>query len=198
MKFTRRIFLVTILALSIFISPIQAVEVGDSTQELINSICIETEDYELCNKIIHKALKTKTTNLKDLTYLILLTAIEYASDTYIFIGNILREHPGPEETAGLNTCLMVYSEETTIFLSIRHEFCAKEYDHMIVDILSTTNILKKCRMDFPIPPKKKDSLIEKNRAMKILITMSAVSGYMVKNGNPSLLGSVVTKLDLFQ
>ncbi|WZZ56945.1 hypothetical protein YC2023_057052 [Brassica napus] len=58
----------TILALYIFIHHMEALEVGGLTQELINGICIESGDYELCKKIIHKHLETKTTNLLDLTH----------------------------------------------------------------------------------------------------------------------------------
>ncbi|ESQ35933.1 hypothetical protein EUTSA_v10009592mg [Eutrema salsugineum] len=188
----------TILALYILIPHIDAIEVDGPTQELINSICIESEDYDFCNKIIRKNLKTPTTNLKDLTYLIFLISIEYASDTYIFIGNIMRQRPGPEEWNHLDTCLAVYNQETNIFLNVRTEFFLDEYDRMIKDILSTTNILRRCRTDFPIPPNKNNPLIEKNRVMKILTTMSAVSGYMVINGDASLLSSVVTNLDVFQ
>ncbi|KAL0812874.1 hypothetical protein Bca101_069317 [Brassica carinata] len=171
----------------------KALEVGGPTQELINSICIESGDYELCKEIIHKHLDTKTTNLLDLTHLILRIATEHASDTYVFIGNILREHPDPEETTGLNTCLTAYTDETTTFLKVRHEFCREEYERMIIDILSTRKILKRCRTDFQIPLNKKKLLIEKSRVMKTLITMSAVSGYMVKNGNGYLLNSLATE-----
>ncbi|CAN7039892.1 unnamed protein product [Brassica oleracea var. botrytis] len=183
----------TILALYIFIHHMKALEVGGPTQELINSICIESGDYELCKEIIHKHLDTKTTNLLDLTHLILRIATEHASDTYVFIGNILREHPDPEETTGLNTCLTAYTDETTTFLKVRHEFCREEYERMIIDILSTRKILKRCRTDFQIPLNKKKLLIEKSRVMKTLITMSAVSGYMVKNGNGYLLNSLATE-----
>ncbi|KAF8110105.1 hypothetical protein N665_0088s0116 [Sinapis alba] len=183
---------ITILALYIFIHHMEAVKVYGPTQELINSICTETGDYELCKEIIHKHLETKTTNLLELTHLIFRIATEHASDTYIFIGNILREHPDPEETTGLNTCLTVYTDETSTFLKVRNEFCREEYERMIIDILSTRKILKRCRTDFQIPLNKKKHLIERSRVMKILITMSAVSGYMVKNGNGYLLSSVVT------
>ncbi|CAF1924403.1 unnamed protein product [Brassica napus] len=80
---------------------------------------------------------------------------------------------------------------TQELINVRHEFCPEEYERMIIDILSTRKILKRCRTDFPIPLNKKKLLIEKSRVMKILITMSAVSGYMVKNENGYLLSSVV-------
>ena len=184
---------ITILALYVFIHHMEALEVGGPTQELINSICAETVDYELCKEIIHKHLDTKTMNLFDLTHLIFRIATEHASDTYVFIGNILREHPDPEETTGLNTCLTAYTDETSTFLKVRHEFCQEDYERMIIDILSTRKILKRCRTDFQIPLNKKKLLIEKSREMKILINMSAVSGYMVKNGNGYLLSSVVSE-----
>ncbi|KAH0921100.1 hypothetical protein HID58_021118 [Brassica napus] len=167
---------ITILALYVFIHHMEALEVGGPTQELINSICTETVDYELCKEIIHKHLDTKTMNLFDLTHLIFRIATEHASDTYVFIGNILREHPDPEETTGLNTCLTAYTDETSTFLKVRHEFCQEDYERMIIDILSTRKILKRCRTDFQIPLNKKKLLIEKSRVMKILINMSAVSG----------------------
>ncbi|CAH8356062.1 unnamed protein product [Eruca vesicaria subsp. sativa] len=171
----------------------EAVEVDGPTQELIDRICTESGDYQLCKEIIHKHLDTKTANLLALTHLIFRIATEHASDTYVFISNILREHPDPEETTGLNTCLTVYTEETRVFLKVRQEFCRKKYERMIIDILSTRNILKRCRTDFQIPLDKKKLLIEKCKVMNILITMSAVSGYMVKNGNAYLLSSVVTE-----
>ncbi|CAH8356588.1 unnamed protein product [Eruca vesicaria subsp. sativa] len=79
----------------------EAVEVVGPTQELIDSICIESGDYQLCKEIIHKHLDTKTTNLLDLMHLIFRIATEHASDTYVFISNILRGHPDTEETTGL-------------------------------------------------------------------------------------------------
>ncbi|CAA7037073.1 unnamed protein product [Microthlaspi erraticum] len=197
MKFLRHVFVMAALALYILIPRIEAVKADGPTQELINSICIESEDYELCNKIIHKNLKAPATNLKDLTYIIFSIAIEHASDTYIFIGNILRELTDHEERVGFNICLNVYSEETAIFLDVRNEFRHKDYERMILDISSTIEILKNCRVDFGIPPYMENPLIEKNRVMKILINMSTVSGRMVKNGNASLLSSLVSGLDSF-
>lgn len=198
MKFARCVFLM--IALALFSLHIQGVEVDGSTQELVNSICEETEDYEFCNKILHKNWNASTANLHELTEHIIILAMGHASGTYTFISNILRERPGPDEetTAGLNTCLDVYTRETNIFVNIRNEFFQGDYKDMMIDILSTTKILKECRTDFPIPPNKENPLIEKNREMRILITMSTVSGNMVMNGEDSLLSSVVTAIEFSQ
>ncbi|VVA90379.1 unnamed protein product [Arabis nemorensis] len=194
MKFARCIFLMTSLAL--MIPHIQAVE---SSQELIDTICRETEDYEFCNEIIQKNANASTANLHDLTDHIIILSMKHASDTYTFIGNILRKrHESDEETAGLNTCLGVYNSESTIFVIVHEHFYLREYERMILAILSTTKILKDCKTDFPVPPNKENPLIEKNREMRILITMSTVSGYMLINGNHSLLSSVVTGLEVSQ
>ena len=134
---------------------------------------LRAEIMNFAKKIIHKHLETKTTNLLDLTH---------------------RSHiPHRYWTRQWYTCLTAYTDETSTFLKVRHEFCREEYERMIIDILSTRKILKRCRTDFPIPLNKKKLLIEKSRVMKILITMSAVSGYMVKNENGYLLSSVVTE-----
>ncbi|EOA36527.1 hypothetical protein CARUB_v10011513mg [Capsella rubella] len=191
MKFPRGIFLVIILVFYILTPYIEAVEVDGPTEALIRSICVENEDYGFCYKIIHEKLKAPTATLKELTALILHTAIDQANDTYIFIDNIFHEWPGPKEKTGLKTCHAVFNREITSFLEIRFLFSKKEYEHMVKTILSTAKILDGCKTDLLIPPYR-NLLTEKKRVMRILITMSAVSGYMVKNGKASLLGSIVT------
>ncbi|XP_010462605.1 PREDICTED: uncharacterized protein LOC104743194 [Camelina sativa] len=190
MKFPRCIFFVFVLVFYIFTPHIEAVEADGPTEALINSICVENEDYGFCSKIIHEKLKAPTATLKELTGLIFHTATDQANDTYIFIDNILREWPGPKKKNCLKTCRAVYNRETTSFLEIRFLFSKGEYERMVKIIFSTAKILDRCRTDFLIPPYK-DPLIEKKRVMRILITMSAVSGYMVKNGKASLIRSVV-------
>lgn len=192
MKFPRCIFfLIALVVFYIFTPHIEAVEADGPTEELITSICVENEDYGFCSKIIHEKLKAPTATLKELTSLIFQTATEHANDTYIFIDNILRECLDPKKKIGLKTCHAVYNIETTRFLEIRFLFSKGEYERMIQSILSTAKILECCMIDILIPPYK-DPLIEKKRVMRILITMSAVSGSMVKNGKASFLRSVVT------
>ncbi|KAG7596407.1 Pectinesterase inhibitor domain [Arabidopsis suecica] len=191
MNFAPFVFLMIVLVLYIFTPHIEGVEADGPTEALINSICIENEDYGFCNKIIHEKLKTPTATIKELTSLIIYTTMAHASDTYIFIDNILRKWPGPKEMSGLKTCHAVYKRETNSFLEIRFLFSKGEYELMDEAILSTAKILEECRGDFLIPPYK-EPLLEKKRVMRILITMSAVSGHMVKNEKASLISSVVT------
>ncbi|XP_002889745.2 uncharacterized protein LOC9325809 [Arabidopsis lyrata subsp. lyrata] len=191
MNFAPCVFLMIVLVLYIFTPHIEAIKADEATEALINSICIENEDYGFCNKIIHEKLKAPTATIKELTSLIIYTTMDHASDTYIFIDNILREWPVPKETTGLKTCHEVYNRETNSFLEIRFLFSKGEYERMGEAILSTAKILEDCRGDFLIPPYK-EPLIEKKRVMRILITMSAVSGHMIKNEKASLISSVVT------
>ncbi|XP_010480397.1 PREDICTED: uncharacterized protein LOC104759128 [Camelina sativa] len=189
MKFARCIFFVFVLVLYIFIPHIEAVEADGPTEALINSICVENEDYGFCSKTIHEKLKAPTATLQELTGLISHTATDQANDTYVFIDNILRQWPDPKKNR-LKTCHAVFKRETTSFLEIRFLFSKREYERMVKIIFSTAKILDRCRTEFLVPPYK-DPLTEKKRVMRILITMSAVSGHMVKNGKASLIRSVV-------
>lgn len=136
-------------------------------------------------------------NFFDFIYFIFCIVIEYVSDIYVFIGNILCEYFDFEEMIGFNICLMVYIDEISIFLKVCYEFCQEDYECMIIDILFIRKILKRCRIDFQIFLNKKKFLIEKSRVMKILINMFVVLGYMVKNGNGYLFSLVVFEFCFF-
>ncbi|KAL1220025.1 hypothetical protein V5N11_028830 [Cardamine amara subsp. amara] len=185
-------FMTTVLVLYIYILQTETFESDGSTEALINSICIENEDYGFCSKIIHENLQKPTATIEELTDLILHTAFDHARDTYGFINNIIRQWHDPKEMMTLETCLAVFDNETTNFLKILGLFSKGEYTCMIRAILTTAKTLENCRTNFIIPPYKENPLIEKFRVMRILITMSGVSGNMVKYGKASLLSSVVT------
>lgn len=175
-----------------YIYLLQTIQPDGPTEALINSICIENEDYGFCNKIIHEKLQKPTATAEELTDLILHTALAHAHHTYGFIRNIIRHWHDPKEMMSLETCLAVFDNETTNFFKIRGLFLEGEYKRMIRAIVSTAKTLENCRTDFIIPPYHENPLIEKFRVMRILITMSAVSGNMVEKGKASLLCSVVT------
>ncbi|KAJ6380414.1 hypothetical protein OIU76_016975 [Salix suchowensis] len=122
---------------------------AQSTQDLIDRVCRQMEEYGFCNNAFHENMRTPETDYVGLTAIAIDLAIKNASNTYDYI-SLLAENTTNPSTKGA--------------------YMASEHD------IPRTQANCEARLSTPPTP---NPLADRNRQMRMLIAMALVSGHEI-------------------
>ncbi|CAK7340484.1 unnamed protein product [Dovyalis caffra] len=151
------------------------------TQELIDKICHGTQDYNLCIKIFKDNVKSPTTDLVGLTHLTIDLALKNAIDTCAYTQRILDEATTPEVRKVLGECVKDYQLVVEGFQQASTAFAGKKYKDMVAKESATPAAISACERGMPpaFPVNPYFFLIERDKQLKVLISMSVVTGKLL-------------------
>ncbi|KAK9920033.1 hypothetical protein M0R45_028599 [Rubus argutus] len=171
MAFANNLVFVSLLLVVFLMTNIQP-SLSQSTQQLIEKICRSTEDYGFCRKTFEAHLKSPNADIVAVTQITVEEATDHATKTHQFIRQTLEKTRDPALKNELTECENAYREIAQSFASAAVAFFDKDYDSVEKDERPTTRLEASCEQTLHSPPKKQRILDERNREMRILITMS--------------------------
>lgn len=160
-----------------------ALAADPQTQELIDKICRQLEDYGFCNKVFNQNLKIPSTNIEGLTQIALERTTENVTSVLAYAQSLLNDAATPEVKDILTECVKDYRTITNAFTLAFKAFGERNFKEMLVQESPAPKALGLCEGNIsfePGPPVNPFfELIEKNRQLRILIAMSLVSGHLL-------------------
>ena len=173
MASTKCYFLLALLATSLFINP----ALGDeSTQQLIDKICRQMEEYAFCNDTFNQNLKGPTADIVALTQITIEQALSNATNTHSFIVGLLKNPNDPAEKNALITCKNAYRLVMSSFSQAVVSFFEKDYTSMLQSEKPAPRAQASCTTIFNTPPHPPNPVGDRNRQMRILIAMALAAG----------------------
>ncbi|XP_062085776.1 uncharacterized protein LOC133791884 [Humulus lupulus] len=147
-------------------------EASPETQELIDRICFQVEEYGFCNQAFNENLPSPTTDIVGLTRITIDLATLNATHTLDFVQRLLVNTTDPGQKSALEACENGYSIVMRSFQDADVAFNMNDYRSVAKYEYVTPRAEGSCVLN--IPPFNEE-LAERNREMRILITMSLVS-----------------------
>lgn len=153
------------------------------TQELIDKICRQLEDYGFCNKVFNENLETPSANIEELTQITLERTTENVTSVLAYAQSLLNHATTPEVKNILTECVKDYRTIISGFTLAFKAFGERNFKEMLAQEYPAPKALGLCEGNIsfePGPPMNPFfQLIEKNRQLRILIAMSLVSGHIL-------------------
>lgn len=142
------------------------------TQELIEKICRQCEDYGFCNRIFNENLKTPTTDVEGLAQITVEQSLYYATNTYIFVKKLIANTSDAAVRDHLRVCDNSYNAVLNLFQEAFRSFDLKDYRSMMAYEWDTQRAAATCDAIFSADSLSIDQLIRRNQKMRILIAMA--------------------------
>lgn len=155
----------------------------EQTQALIDKICRSNEDFGFCIKTFNDNLKDPATDIAGLTRITIDQCLSNSSNTLGFIGQLLSNTTDEPTKNALVACQNAYQVVLKSYQDASVEFDSKDYEDMRKSESVTPRAQASCETSFSTPPNPADLLVERNRQMRILITMAVATG--IELGSPS-------------
>lgn len=155
------------------------------TQELIERICRQMEEFGFCNKTFNENLESPSANLVDLTRITVEQAVTNATNTHDFILQLLKNVTSAADKNALIACENSYNIVLKSMQDARVAFNSKDYDSMITSERVTPRAEASCEITFRTPPAPLNPLFDRNRQMRILIAMALVTVHTLVTSPPS-------------
>ncbi|KAJ9186027.1 hypothetical protein P3X46_005585 [Hevea brasiliensis] len=147
------------------------------TQEMIDKVCRQMEEYGFCNQTFNENLKTKSTNYVDLTQITIDQVTRNATNTYEFVLQLLQNTSIEALKNALRVCESSYQVVLGAFQDALRSFNQQDYDSMIKYERVTPKAQGGCDACFNTPPIPANPLADRNRQIRILIAMAIVTGH---------------------
>ncbi|XWS58180.1 hypothetical protein CRYUN_Cryun08bG0012700 [Craigia yunnanensis] len=165
-------FLLALLATSLFINP----ALGDEpTQQLIDRICRQMEEYAFCNNTFNQHI-LGSADITALTHITIEQAVSNATNTHSFIVGLLKNQNDPAEKNALITCENAYRLVMGSFSQAAVYFFEKDYNSMLQSEKQAPRAQASCTTIFNAPPNPPNPVGDRNRQMRILIAMTIAAG----------------------
>ncbi|XP_074318817.1 uncharacterized protein LOC141655645 [Silene latifolia] len=169
------VFLVLLINAATFFVPMEAVEPSPRTRNTIEHICRSMEDYGFCYKTFHNILPEPDADNKTLTRITIIEAGKNVTNTLAFINSHIPTEKDPNQHMHYVVCQNAYQILQSSFKS-----ALDDYRGMAQYERDTPRVQASCTTIFSIPPFTENPLNERNREMRILLTMAIVtSSYIV-------------------
>lgn len=168
-----------ILPLLILFLSIHNASSDKTTQDLIDYICYQMEEFGFCSKTFNENLPSPSTDIIGLTKITVDQALKNATNTFNFIENLLKNTTNPGVKNALIVCEKGYKIVEQSFQEASREFEAKDYENMERSEQGTPRAQGSCVTSFEIPPFPSNPLVERNRQMRILIAMALVTANLL-------------------
>ncbi|XP_022156377.1 uncharacterized protein LOC111023283 [Momordica charantia] len=158
-----------------FIFLIMGSTLGDpETEERINRVCRQMEEFGFCSQTFHENLKGPTDYVR-LTQIAKVEAIINATRTLRYITKLLAFVSDPALKNNLIVCENAYDIMNKAFLEGIKYFFQRDYRSMVNAERIAPRAEASCSVIFGTPPERSSPLVERNREMRILIAMALVS-----------------------
>ncbi|KAJ6928541.1 hypothetical protein NC652_012612 [Populus alba x Populus x berolinensis] len=149
---------------------------AQDSQALIDEVCRQMEDYGFCNRVFHENMKSPSIDYVGLTAIAMDQTITNATNTYEYILDLLRNTTDQSLRNVLVACENAFGIVKSSFGDALQSFNRKDYDDMFKLERDAPRAQASCETSFIAPPSPPNPLAERNREMRILITMAIVSG----------------------
>ncbi|XP_059435539.1 uncharacterized protein LOC132168558 [Corylus avellana] len=173
--------LLPLAAMFLFFHPIQS---NEQTQQNIETICHQVEDYNFCKQSLNSNLKNPDASISDLNEITINQTTVKATDTRAFTQGVLKNAKGyPEEAKVLSECEKDYGLVVEFFQEAFKSQNRGDYSRMLSFESSALNAISLCEagfgFGFPVNPY--FYLIERNKPLKTLINMAVAIAHTFFN-----------------
>lgn len=167
----------SLLVIFLAIHPTSSDAAQTSTQDLIDKICRSVEDFGFCKQTFVQNLPFPTADIVVLTHITILQASSNATNTLDFIRYLLTNTTTDDEALknALTECQYAYRLVAGSFQNAFVSFAGKDYDGVLDSERDTPRVQASCATTFDTPPNPINPLVERNREMRILITMAVIA-----------------------
>ncbi|KAL9392947.1 hypothetical protein Peur_012232 [Populus x canadensis] len=149
---------------------------AQDSQVLIDEVCRQMEDYGFCNRVFHENMKSPSIDYVGLTAIAMDQTITNATNTYEYILGLLKNTTDQSLRNVLVACENAFGIVKSSFGAALQSFNRKDYDDMFKLERVAPRAQASCETSFTAPPSPPNPLAERNREMRILITMAIASG----------------------
>lgn len=147
---------------------------GDpATQQRIDRICRQNEDYGFCNRTFNENLRGPA-DYVGLTLIANDQVLRNTTNTYQFIVELQASTTDPATGAALETCRIGCSQVRQAFMQAISYFNQRDYANMVEVERAAPRGEAFCR-----PPMPESPLVERKRELRILIAMAVVTGHIL-------------------
>lgn len=143
------------------------------TQQWIDRICYQNEDYGFCNKTSNENLKGPADDV-GLVLIANNQVLRNTSRTYQFIVELQASTDDPVTKTALEACRIGWSQVRQAFVQAIYCFNQKDYADMVKAEWAAPRGEASCR-----PPTPDSPLVKRKRELRILIAMAAVAGHVL-------------------
>ncbi|KAL3737910.1 hypothetical protein ACJRO7_019434 [Eucalyptus globulus] len=154
-----------------------ALAVGPQTQQLIDRICRQTEDYGFCDKTFKPHIPGQETDMQGLAQIALEQGLENDTDTLVFARRLAGQVTDEDLLDYIENCVYGYLEILGPFQDGLRALSEKNYSALVAGLRGAPQAHgSKCGAFAGGVP---NPLDERNREMRILITMSLNAAYIL-------------------
>ncbi|KAA0048086.1 putative invertase inhibitor [Cucumis melo var. makuwa] len=147
------------------------------TEDRINKICRQMEEFAFCSQTFHSSLKGGSADYIGLTGIANNQAYTKATSTFGYVEELLRSVSDPTLKNALIVCENAYKVVKDAFGEGIQSFAQRDYRGMLNAERIAPRAQASCTSIFSTtPPPKQNPLSQINREMRILIAMAIVSG----------------------
>jgi pectinesterase inhibitor-like protein len=151
------------------------------------------EDYGFCNRVFHENMKSPSIDYVGLTAIAMDQTITNATNTYEYILGLLKNTTDQPLRNVLVACENAFGIVKSSFGAALQSFNRKDYDDMFKLERVAPRAQASCETSVTAPPSPPNPLAERNREMRILITMAIASGKEILKRLCFLLGLLICK-----
>ncbi|XP_022156390.1 uncharacterized protein LOC111023296 [Momordica charantia] len=162
--------------LALFLTLVVVVRPASSdpaTQQRIDRICRQMEDYGFCNRTFNENLRGPADDV-GLTLIANNQALRNASNTYQFVVQLQASEVDLATRAALENCRIGCNVVKQAFLQASFHFNQRDYANMVEVEKAAPRGEALCR-----PPTPDSPLVERKRELRILIAMAVVAGHIL-------------------
>ncbi|OWM77661.1 uncharacterized protein LOC116209143 [Punica granatum] len=144
-------------------------------EDMITRICRQMEEFGFCYNTFHENLDSRSPDLKTLTQITIDQSIVNATNSHYYAALLLHNAPeGPDKYA-LMACENAYALILRQFQEASGYFNNGDYQSVVDAERVMPRALGSCTSYYITPPYPANPLADRNRQMRILITMSIVT-----------------------
>ncbi|KAI4311626.1 hypothetical protein MLD38_036507 [Melastoma candidum] len=176
----------SLIACVLVVLALRTSPIACETQELIATVCQSMEDHGFCTNVFNLNLKSPDTNMKGLAKIALEQGINNASASAQYAKDLYYQTKDPKLQEYLKTCSLSGYLPTLVHLQDGQEFLRKSsYDEMVSALLLAPKPQASNCDGQPTISGVPNPLNERNREMRILISMALATAFELDGGIPA-------------
>ncbi|KAG6599173.1 Pectinesterase inhibitor, partial [Cucurbita argyrosperma subsp. sororia] len=168
----------TWLALIVVFLVVQTAMADTETENRINNLCHEMEEFGFCSQTFHENLNGPTDDI-GLTQIAIVEAQANASNTLRYIQELLPTIIDLKLKNNLIICENAYKTVDEALQEGIGLFFKRDYRGMLIAVKIAPRAQASCDMIFSTPLEKRGLLEERNREVRILVAMAIVCGSII-------------------
>ncbi|KAI4311625.1 hypothetical protein MLD38_036506 [Melastoma candidum] len=175
-----------LIACALVVLALRASPIACDTQELIATVCQSTEDHGFCTNVFKFNLKWPDTDMRGLAEIALRQGINNASASAKYAEDLYYQTKDPQLQQYLKTCSVSGYYPTLEHLLEGGEFLQlSSYDAMVSALLQAPKPQASSCDGQPTISGAPNPMNERNREMRILISMALATAFELDSGVPA-------------